>query len=224
MRLNNFCKIAAVIFLTLFVAGCTAYPDISADKAILPYVELYATGKSEHIADAGISEKTAQKIYDEIHTTLKNKLSVYPLNDETLEKVADDYIKYLQEVTKVQTSLKKYEIKKPIVEVRAIMIDESGFDYESGDMNQFKKLDGFSELYARLKAVRERDVTDEQIHTYEEFQNFMAKCLNRMLRSMPVNERTLDVKCTRLQGDDAKMYWGPEDFDMLVKFAQGQKI
>lgn len=221
---RNFFVITAAIFLTVFVAGCTAYSDISADKSILAYVEIFATGRSAHIADAGISKKSEQEIYDEIHKNLMERMSTYPLNEQTLEKVVDDYLKYLQEVTKVKTTLKKDDSKEPIVEVKAIMVDESGFDNDINNLSQFEKLDGFSELLARVKAANESGVTKEQLKADEEFQKFAANCIDRMLKSMPVNERTLDVTCTRFQGDDAKMYWGPADMETLVKFAQGQKI
>ena len=218
MRLNSFFKITAAVFLALFIAGCTANADISAEKSILPYVELYATGKSSHIADAGISKKTAKKIYEEIHQTLTARLEKYPLNEQTLEKVVNDYLRYLQEVTKVQTKLKKDDPKEPVVEVRAITIDESGFN---GDKSQFEKLDGFSELLARVSSANQ---TLEQLKADEEFQRFAANCIDRMIKSMPVNERTLEIKCVRLQGDDARMYWGPQDFETLINFAQGQKF
>ncbi|MBR5912909.1 MAG: hypothetical protein IKZ58_00880 [Selenomonadaceae bacterium] len=212
--------VMAAIFLTLSVAGCTAYSDISADKSVLPYVEMFATGRSAHIADAGISKQTEQEIYDDIHQKLMERFSSYPLNKQTLEKVVDDYLKYLQEVTKVTTTLKKDDSKEPIVEVKATVIDESGFD----DLSQYENLDGFSELLARVQTAKDSGVTLEQLKADEEFQKFAANCIDKMLRSMPVNERTLEVICTRLQGEDAKMYWGPADIETLVKFSQGQKI
>lgn len=206
------------LFITVFAAGCgDDKPKISADKSILAWTELYATGTTAHLAEAGIPKSSEDYVKETLDKLILDSVKDFPLNEANLKEAANYYFKHVKDITKIQTTLKKDDAKNPIVEVKATTIDNNA------KMDDLLATEGISTLMATVQAAAAQNKTIEDMKNDTAFQNIALESVKLFIDSCPTIERTLDVKCVLGKGDeDGKLYWMPENPEALAVFAQGR--
>ena len=207
--------------MIIFAAGCgNDKPKISADKSILAWTELYATGTTSHLADSGIDATSEKEVADTLNKTLTDQFKEFPLNESNVEESTKYYIENLKKITKVEATLKKDDAKNPVVEVKAKMIDNNFTD----DMNKaIQENEGLKALMELIQASTVAGKTLDDIKNDATVQKLALESMKLFIDNLPTTERTLEVKCTLGKGDnDGKLYWMPEDPEALAVFAQGR--
>ncbi len=206
------------LMLAIFVTGCgNDAPKISADKSILAWTELYATGTSSHLADAGIPASSEQDIKDTLNKNITGEMKDFPLNDKNIEEVTKYFLNHLKDITKVTTTLKSNDAKNPVVEVKAVTIDTNA------DQETLMKNDGIQTLMETVQASAAQGKSIDDMKKDAAFQNIAIESVKLFIDNLPTVERTLDVKCTVGKGEDGKtLYWMPENPEALAVFAQGR--
>lgn len=212
---------AAIITLmvAIFVTGCgNDAPKISADKSILAWTELYATGTSSHLADAGIPASSEQDVKDTLNKAITGEMQGFPLSDANMKAATDYYLNRLKDITKVTTTLKSNDAKNPVVEVKAVTIDNKVTDQDSLMNNA-----GIKTLMETVQASAVLGKTIEDMKKDAAFQTIAIESVKLFIDELPTVERTLDVKCVVGKGEDGKtLYWMPENPEALAVFAQGR--
>ena len=206
-------------FLIIFAAGCgNDSPKISADKSILAWTELYATGTSSHLADAGIPSSSEQDVKDTLNKTIIGEMQGFPLSDANMKEATNYFLNHLKEITKVTTTLKGNDAKNPVVEVKAVTIDNNATDQELLMNNA-----GIKTLMETVQTSAALGKTIDDMKTDAAFQTIAIESVKLFIDDLPTAERTLDVKCVVGKGEDGKtLYWMPEDPEALAVFAQGR--
>ena len=207
--------------MIIFAAGCgNDKPKISADKSILAWTELYATGTTSHLADSGIDATSEKEVADTLNKTLTDQFKEFPLNESNVEESTKYYIENLKKITKVEATLKKDDAKNPVVEVKAKMIDNNFTD----DMNKaIQENEGLKALMELIQASTVAGKTLDDIKNDATVQKLALESMKLFIDNLPTTERTLEVKCTLGKGEDDKtLYWMPEDPEALAVFAQGR--
>ena len=210
-----------VLMFAIFVTGCgDDKPKISADKSILAWTELYATGTTSHLAEAGIPADSEKYVADTLNQFTTNQFKEFPLSEANVEEATKYYIENLKKVTKIQTSLKKDDAKNPVVEVKATMIDNQVTD----DMNKLvQENEGIKALVELVQKTTALGQSIEDMKKDAAVQNIALESIKLFIDQLPTTERTLDVKCTLGKGEDGKTtYWMPENPEELAVFAQGR--
>ncbi|MBQ9487313.1 MAG: hypothetical protein IJU91_05890 [Selenomonadaceae bacterium] len=208
-------------FLIIFAAGCgNDKPKISADKSIAAWTELYATGTSSHLTDAGIPADSEKEVADTLNKIIGDQFKEFPLSDSNVEEATKYYLNHLKNITKVQTSLKKDDAKNPVVEVKATMIDNNVTE----DMNKLiQENEGIKALMELVQKATAMGQNIDDMKKDAAVQNIALESIKLFIDNLPTTERTLDVTCTLGKGDDGKtLYWMPEDPEKLAVFAQGR--
>ncbi len=219
--LKKYFAVFSVLLLTLFMTGCgDDKPKISADKSIAAWTELYATGTSSHLADAGIPADSEKEVADTLNKAIIDQFKDFPLNEKNVEEVTKYYIEHIKNITKVQTSLKKDDAKNPVVEVKATMIDNNVTE----DMNKLiQENEGIKALMELVQKSTALGQSMEDMKKDAAVQNIAIESVKLFIDKLPTTERTLDVKCTVGKGEDGKtLYWMPENPEALAVFAQGR--
>lgn len=192
-------------------------PEISADKSLIAWVELYATGHTSHLADSGIPESVAKDVGNSVYNYVFSEVKPFPLSDENLEEVAKYYLEYINQVTKIKTSLKSGNGETPVVEITATTIDN-----RPDDTNDLMNNEGIRALMSMIQKEGALGKTVEDMKNSKRFQTFAVQCVRTFIDDVPTFEHTLEVKCVLGEGDeDGKLYWMPEDPEALASFAMG---
>ena len=206
-------------FLIIFAAGCgNDAPKISADKSILAWTELYATGTTSHLSDAGIPASSEKEVSDTLNKVIVEQIKDFPLSESNVETASKYYFDHLKNITKVTTTLKTNDAKNPVVEVKATMIDNNATDESTLMLNE-----GIKTLMEAVQASAALGKSIDDMRNDASFQNIAIESVKLFIDNMPITERTLDVKCVVGKGEDGKtLYWMPEDPEALAVFAQGR--
>ena len=192
----------------------------SPDKAVLAYAQLYSYGviEDENMAAAGMTDKDVETVQNQIFTSLVDSFKEYPLNDESIAKMTEQYVAKLHRDMNIKATVKKEDANNPVVELTVRTIDQASAKKIAENNADLAAL---NTAYDELKA---QGLTDAELKENAEFQEFALKSINKYINEFPLDpETSMDVTCQMVQGSDGKVYWAPEDPTAVAKFVTAQK-
>lgn len=211
--------ICAVTLAAMLISGCGEDKVIGTpDKAVLAYAETAMTGTSEHLSAAGFSADESNIIRQMMTQKFIGSMNdIVPLSEASAQELAKVYFDKLKGNVTLRATLKN-DGDNPVVELTATSLDQGAALKSAGHNDEFIALLG---MVGQLKVD---GATDEQLKANPEVQklavNAIAKCINE-LTFLP--ERTFDVPCRKVTGQDGNMHWVPAAAEVLIDFLTGQK-
>ena len=219
---KSFVALATLCLMMLF-AGCgddgqqksavADKPAYSADKAVLAYAEMYAFGVTDHLAEAGLTEKDVEQVSDNIVGELVKDFAEFPLNEENVAAMTTNYLTKLMLAMDIKTSLKTDDPENPVVTLTATTINET----EAEKMAETNP--DILGLGVALGQLQAEGNTIEQLKQNEGFQKAAMECIDNFINEIPLNpEKSIDVPCEKVEGSDGKLYWAPKDPSAVMNF------
>lgn len=228
---------ALTLLLALSLVGCggkkdggAAKPDESKpaevavegspDKAVLAYAQLHAYGTiaDENKAAAGMTDADIEKVQEQVITPFVDAFKVYPLSDESVKTMEEQYVEKLHAAMNIKATIKTEDKEHPVVTLTATTIDMEGV---AKIVETNADLVALGSAYGELRA---QGLTEEQLKESPEFQQFAVESVSNFINEFPFNpEAGIDVTCDIVKGSDGKSYWTPQDPAAVEKFVSGQK-
>ena len=168
----------------------------TADKSILAWAEMEAFGSSANADATGMDKAQQEQISDAVVKGTTELLTAFPVSEVCLEKFAQDYFSQLPAKMNISTKIKKADDEHPVVEVTANVIDVSKVN------DIASKNENLAQITLVMEQLHEKGVTDEQIKADAEFQQELAATFVKYLDEMPLIQKTFDVTCKIVQGED----------------------
>ena len=195
-------------------------PEGSPDKAVLAYAQLYAYGviEDENQAAAGLTDKDIEDVQEKVLSPIVDAFKEYPLSEESVAEMTGQYVAKLHAGMDIKTTVKKDDPTNPVVELTATTINQEGAVKVAENNTDLVALGtAFGELQAQ-------GLTEEQLKTNPEFQQFALESIDKFIDEFPLNpESSIEVVCVAAEGSDGKLYWAPKDPEAIAKFVTGQK-
>lgn len=212
--------ICAMTFVVMLATGCGGEEKVegSPDKAILAYAEIFMKGESENLEAAGFSEEYKENIRGQMTEAFSDSFKdVAPLNDASLNQVAQKFYTRFKDDIKFKATLKKADAKNPVVELTTTPPDQIGANRAAVNNDELIALIG---MVGQLKAD---GATDEQLANNPEVQKLAVTALEKYIDNIPLQaEKSLDVICEAVKGSDGKTLWVPQDLKVFKNFIRGQ--
>lgn len=224
---KSFAMIMALM-LVFFVTGCgggnkdakkaeVEKPEFSADQSVMGYAEMYAFGVSNHMKEAGLTEKDVKEVSDKIIGELVESFSQFPLSDDNVATMVGTYVDKLDSAMGIKATLKTDDPENPVVTLSAKTVDSQG----AADMAT--KNEDILALGVALGQLQAEGISIEDLKKNEEFQKSAIECINNFINAIPLTaEKSIDVVCEKVKGSDGKLYWAPKDPAAVATFVQGQ--
>lgn len=195
-------------------------PQGSPDKAVLAYAQLYSYGviEDENMAAAGMTEKDIEKVQEQVITQFVESFKEYPLSDESVAKMTEQYVEKLHTAMNIKATVKKDDKTNPVVELTAKTVDPASVTKIAENSSDLIAL---GTAYGELKA---QGLTDDQLKESTEFQEFALESISNYIKEFPIEtESSIDITCQMVQGSDGKVYWAPKNPEEVAKFVTGKK-
>lgn len=213
-----------LLLVTMLFAGCgdedkpaeTPAPEkkeVSADKAIVTYAELLATGESAGAGDLGLTD--AEK------DALANSAAKYaiefagnfiPLSDESGQAIAAKMHELAKANMKFTATLKKDDAEHPVVELKTN-------PFAVGATNEEVEND-MQALVEMSTTLQDGGATPEQLKENADFQALAVKALTGASdASVFSTEKTFEVACEKVNG-----HWAPANVEDLYYFLTGVDV
>ena len=226
MLKKSFIALAVLSLIVLFT-GCggddqtksvvTEKPAYSADKAVLAYAEMYAFGVSDHLPEAGLTEKDTEQISDDIVGEFVESFAEFPLNEENVAAMTTNYLAKLMLAMDIKTTLKTDDPENPVVTLTATTINET----EAIKMAETNP--DILGLGTALGQLQSEGYTVDQLKSNPEFQKAAMECIDNFINEIPLNpEKSIDVPCKKVEGSDGKVYWAPKDPVAVMNFVHSK--
>ena len=219
----KFTKILFAAVLMVFtmistsVGHCEKAPQYGADKAILAYAEVYAFGASSHSKYIGLTKSDIDKIERQVTAKFADGFKEFCLNEESLNKLTDVYNKKFKSDMKIKTAFKEKSESAPVVSLTANILNNESYENQA---NNDKNLQA---LVFSILGLKEQGKTDADLLEDSVFQKTAVDCITNFIKGLSINQqKTIYVKCKEIKGEDEKMYWAPEDPDVVMNFVQGK--
>lgn len=169
---------------------------------------MFAFGKIKPSA-TGLTKEESASFADNLMAAFNG----YSLNDENFNTLKKKYLGKLKKITKIETVLKSDDSEHPVVTVIATTIDQSSADTWATH-NQDRVLTRTVMSYLFGNGTDEESLRQDRM-----FQNFAFRSINKFTDELPISEqKTIDVTCKLVEGDNGKMYWVPEELNELNEF------
>jgi len=211
--------ICAALVTALLVAGCGEEKIIGTpEKAVLACAEIIMTGESENLAASGLSEDYKNTLRQAvINSFIKSMKKIAPLSDETAQILAQTYFDKLKGNVTFKTTLKNNG-DKPVVELTTTPVDLAATAKTSAaDNSEIIALVG---MIGKLKAD---GATEDQLTSSPDVQKLAVSALTKYINGVALqSEKTFDVTCQKVSGDDDTAHWEPEDGKALIDWLSGQ--
>lgn len=213
---------ALTILFALALVGCggdedkstekpaTEKKEVTADKAIITYAELLATGESAGAGDLGLTD--AEK------DALANSAAKYaielsgefiPLSDESGQAIAAKLHELAKQNMKFTAIVKKDDTEHPVIELKTN-------PFAVGDENE----EATSDMQALVEMSiqhQEAGTTPEQLKENADFQALAVKAITGISNTSVFNtEKTFEVTCDKVNG-----HWAPANVEELYYFLSG---
>ena len=213
-------KIFICALLTaLLVTGCGNEKIIGTpDKAVLACAEIIMTGDSENLATAGYSADDKNALRQAVvNSCIKSMKKIAPLSDETAQILAQAYFDRLKGNVTFKTTLKS-DGEKPVVELTTTPIDQAATAKTSAaDNSEIIALVG---MVGKLKAD---GATEDQLTSSPDVQKLAVSALTKYINGVALQpEKTFEVTCQKVSGDDGTAHWEPEDGKALIDWLSVQ--
>ncbi|MBR6013018.1 MAG: DUF5105 domain-containing protein [Selenomonadaceae bacterium] len=225
MLKKSFVALAVLSLMVLFT-GCggddqkkaaTEKPAYSADKAVLAYAEMYAFGVTDHLSEAGLTEKDIEQISDNIVGEFVQSFAQFPLNEENVAAMTTSYLAKLMLAMDIKTTLKTDDPENPVVTLTATTVNEA----EAAKMAETNP--DILGLGVALGQLQSEGHTLDQLKNNPEFQKAAMECIDNFINEIPLNpEKSIDVPCEKAQGSDGKVYWAPKDPAAVMNFVHNK--
>lgn len=213
---------ALTVLFALSLVGCGGDEDkpaekpavekkeVTADKAIITYAELLATGESAGAGDLGLTD--AEK------DALANSAAKYaiefsgdfiPLSDESGQAIATKLHELAKQNMKFVATVKKDDAEHPVIELKTnpFAVGEKNEEVES-DMQA---------LVEMSIQHQEAGTTPEQLKENADFQALAVKAITGSFNTSVFNtEKTFEVTCNKVNG-----HWAPANVEDLYYFLAG---
>lgn len=217
---------ALTILFALGLVGCGGGEDkpaekpaaekkeVTADKAILTYAELIATGESAGAGDLGLNEAEKTELVNyATKKTIEFAGNFIPLSEQSGQAIAAKMHELSKKNMKFAATVKTEDAEHPVIELKTNPFANSGAANEEAE-NDNKAL---VEMSIQLQDAGN---TPEQLKENAEFQALAVKALTGALNaSVFDNEKTFEVKCTKVNG-----HWAPENVEDLYYFLSGMDV
>ena len=210
----------ALTLAAICLVGCGEEKiEGSPDKAILAYAEIAMTGDSANMEAAGFTDNDRKEIRYNMANTFINALnSIAPLSQESAEEVTRIYFDKLKGAINFQTTLKKNDADRPVVEITTTPIDQGATARTAAAKNE--ELIALIGMVGKLKS---EGATDDDLKGNAEVQNLAIAALTKYIDNIHFQEeKTFEVLCHKVTGSDGKVHWAPADSDAFVSFLTGQ--
>lgn len=210
--------ICAVMMLALTLTGCGEEKVAgSPDKAVLAYVETVMTGESENLSAAGFGEKYAHDIrFAAVKTFTETLKSIVPLSDATAQELGKVYFDRLKGAMTFKATVKTAG-DRPIVELTTTPIDYAATAKTAVNNDELMALLG---MVGQLKA---EGATEEQLKDNADVQALAVKAFGKYVADISFQpEKSFEVPCQKLTGEDGKTHWAPAEGKALIDFLTGQ--
>ena len=213
-----------LLLVTMLFAGCggddkpaeTPAPEkkeVSADKAVVTYAELLATGESAGAGDLGLTD--AEK------DALANSAAKYaiefagnfiPLSDESGQAIAAKMHELAKANMKFTATLKKDDAEHPVVELKTN-------PFAVGATNEEVEND-MQALVEMSTTLQDGGATPEQLKENSDFQALAVKALTGASDASVFNtEKTFEITCEKVNG-----HWAPANVEDLYYFLTGVDV
>ena len=221
----KFTKIVFAAFLLVFTMFSTTVgqcakdqtPKYGADKAILAYAEVYAFGYSKDSKYIGLSKDDISEFERQVAAKFADDFKEFCLNEESLNKLTDVYVKKFKSDMKIKTSFKEKNEEAPVINLTANILNNESYENQA---NNDKNLQA---LVFSILGLKEQGKTNTDLLEDSEFQKTSVDCITNFINGLSINQRnTLYVKCKKITSEDGKIYWAPEDPEVVMNFIQGK--
>lgn len=213
-----------LLLVTMLFAGCggddkpaeTPAPEkkeVTADKAVVTYAELLATGESAGAGDLGLTD--AEK------DALANSAAKYaiefagdfiPLSDESGQAIAAKMHELAKANMKFTATIKKDDAEHPVIELKTN-------PFAVGDQNEEAESD-MQALIEMSIQHHEAGTMPEQVKEDADFQALAVKAITGISSTSVFNtEKTFEVTCDKVNG-----HWAPANVEDLYYFLAGIDI
>lgn len=189
--------------------------EVTADKAVVTYAELLATGESATAGDLGLTDAEKAEL---VNFAVKNTIEFFGNNTMLSEKSAQAIAAKIHELSKknmkFSATIKKDDPEHPVVELKTTPWTPS-LDVTNEEAE--KDMDAWLQMNMQLQ---ESGTTPEQLKENEEFQNLTVKMIISGFNTIIFNtEKTFETTCNKVNG-----HWAPEKVDSLYYFLMGIDI
>lgn len=211
---------ALALTMMIFMVGCgDEKTDANADKAVLAYAELTIHGESNNMAAAGLTDEDKAAIRKQFADNLIGGFSnIAPLTDENAKTILENFYARFKKDMKFSATIKKADPEQTVVEFKTTPMDMEASSKILAANNNFMALIG---MVGQLQA---EGATPDQLKNNAEVQKLAVTAFTEYVESIVLkSEQTLDVPCTKVKGNDGKVYWIPADMDTFINFIAGVK-
>lgn len=216
---------ALTILLTLSLVGCGGdnpaekpaqeKKEVTADKAVVTYAELLATGESATAGDLSLTDaEKAELVNFAVNKTVEFLGDGMPISDKTAQAIAAKMHELSKKNMKFEATIKKDDAEHPVVELKTTpwtaALDTANEEAEK-NMNAW---------FGMILQLQESGATPEQLKENEEFQNLTVQMITSGFNTISFNtEKTFEVTCNKVNE-----HWAPEKVDSLYYFLMGIDI
>lgn len=208
-----------LLLVTMLFAGCgdgsdkPAAPEkkeVSADKAVVTYAELLATGESAGAGDLGLTDaEKAELANSAAKYAIEFAGNFIPLSDESGQAIAAKMHELAKANMKFTATVKKDDAEHPVVELKTnpFAVGASNEEVEN-DMQA---------LVEMSTTLQDGGATPEQLKENADFQALAVKALTGAADTSVFNtEKTFEVPCDKVNG-----HWAPANVEELYYFLSG---
>lgn len=209
-----------LLLVTMLFAGCgddkpaeTPAPEkkeVSADKAVVTYAELLATGESAGVGDLGLTDaEKAELVNSAAKYAIEFAGEFIPLSDESGQAIAAKMHELAKANMKFTATVKKDDAEHPIIELKTN-------PFAVGDKNEEAESD-MQALVEMSIQNQEAGTAPEQVKEDAEFQALAVKAITGISNTSVFNtEKTFEVTCDKVNG-----HWAPANVEELYYFLSG---
>ena len=203
------------LLLALSLVGCDggdkpvepANNKVAADKMVLTYAELLATGESAN--DVGLSDEEKSELVNfAAQNVIKFCGDPMPVSEKSGQTIGNKIHELSKKNMKFTVTLKNDDPEHPVVELKTTPWTSSGTESKTD----------YSKKWIDMNVkLHEGGATAEQIRENSEFQDLTIKALTESFDTIVFNtEKTLDITCNEVNG-----HWAPENVADLYNFLMG---
>lgn len=213
---------ALTILFALALVGCggdedkstekpaTEKKEVTADKAIITYAELLATGESAGAGDLGLTDAEKDALANSAAKyALELSGEFIPLSDESGQAIAAKLHELAKQNMKFTAIVKKDDTEHPVIELKTN-------PFAVGDENE----EATSDMQALVEMSiqhQEAGTTPEQLKENADFQALAVKAITGISNTSVFNtEKTFEVTCDKVNG-----HWAPANVEELYYFLSG---
>ena len=212
-----FLAILAMALFTTSVNECYGASNTNkfsdAEKAVLAYAPVYGYGSTDYAKEAGIQQSDITEIRQIIFNKFRDSFKQFCLSDESLNKLTNIYFDKLKTSMDISAKLKVADSKYPVITITSKVLSEASFeDQATNDPN----IQAFA---FAIMGMKNEGKTEADLRADATVQTTAQDCIGKFIAGLNFGEaKSMDFTCTKINGEDGKTYWAPQDTAALYRF------